>query len=95
MISDCYLTNQSKVDWTGLGEVIRSLNEIVERAPTSGFITRLYSPADEDRIGADDRVFYTRDNARRLDTYRQLIDSVPEQLRSLLLGPLLSEASVH
>ncbi|MHB8263119.1 MAG: DNA adenine methylase [Acidimicrobiales bacterium] len=95
VISECYLTNRSEVDWAGLSEVVCSLNEIAERAPIPGFIEHLYSPADEDKISAADRVFYTRDNARRLDTYRQLIDSVPEQQRKLLLGPLLSEASVH
>jgi adenine-specific DNA-methyltransferase len=40
-------------------------------------------------------VFYTTANARRLDNYRRLIETAPADLRDLLLGPLLSEASVH
>ena len=40
-------------------------------------------------------MFYTRDNARRLDNYRRMLAEAPEDLRDLLLGPLLSEASIH
>jgi adenine-specific DNA-methyltransferase len=40
-------------------------------------------------------VFYTKANARRLDNYRRLIDTAPPRMRDLLVGPLLSEASIH
>ena len=50
---------------------------------------------DENQITAEDRVFYTRDNARRLDNYRRMLPSVPSDLREMVLGPLLSEASIH
>jgi adenine-specific DNA-methyltransferase len=60
-----------------------------------GFIEELYAPKDENHIAAEDRVFYTRDNARRLDNYRRMLPSVPLDLREMVLGPLLSEASVH
>ena len=61
----------------------------------TGFIQELYSPQDEDAIGSADRVFYTIDNARRLDDYRRMIDGAPADLRDLLLAPLLHKASVH
>jgi adenine-specific DNA-methyltransferase len=60
-----------------------------------GFIEELYSPRDENCITCTDRVFYTKKNARRLDNYRRLIDTAPPEMRELLLGPLLSEASIH
>ncbi len=60
-----------------------------------GFIERLYAPRDDSHIGPDERVFYTRDNARRLDTYRVLIESEPADIQPWLLGPLLSAASIH
>ena len=60
-----------------------------------GFIEELYSPRDESRITRADRVFYTGRNARRLDNYRRLIDTAPLDMRDMLLGPLLSRASVH
>lgn len=95
LISECYLTNHSEVDWTTLRNVVQIFNEQASITSKSGFIERLYAPVDEGNITNTDRVFYTKENARRLDTYRQLIDTAPETLRPLLLGPLLSEASVH
>ena len=95
-ISRCYLRNRSTVDFTALGEVVADLNARAEQRPLPmGFIQALYSPQDEDAIGPDDRVFYTTDNARRLDDYRRMIDETPADMRTLLLAPLLHKASVH
>ena len=96
VIGRCFLRNRSAVDWQTLSEIVDELNRRVEagRLP-AGFIEELYAPGDEDRITRDDRVFYTRDNARRLDGYRRLIDTAPKDIRELLLAPLLSEASIH
>jgi adenine-specific DNA-methyltransferase len=92
----CYLRNSSEVDLAAIAEVVNELNAAVantRREP--GFIQRLYSPQDEDNITAGDRVFYTRENARRLDHFRQLIDGAPHEMREMLLGPLVAKASVH
>ncbi|MFH0910228.1 MAG: DNA adenine methylase, partial [Planctomycetota bacterium] len=92
----CYLRNRSSVDIAAISEVIDELNNRVQsdKLPP-GFIEELYSPKDERCITKDDRVFYTKSNARRLDNYRRLIDTVPCDIRDLLMGPLLSRASVH
>ena len=96
VLSRCYLRNKSSVDVVLLEEFTRELNSKVELAELPmGFIEELYAPKDEDQITESDRVFYTKENARRLDNYRRLIDTLPEEYRELLLGPLLSEASVH
>lgn len=96
VVSDCFLTNRSKIELDELGAIVSSINSTVDdwQGP-SGFIERLYAPADESNIQPGERVFYTPTNARRLDAYRQLIGAEDESLRHLLLGPLLSEASVH
>lgn len=92
----CFLRNRETVDWTTLKQLIDSLNQQVEANDFEpGFIEQLYAPRDETEITAEDRVFYTRENARRLDNYRRLLDTVPSDVRDLLLGPLLSRASVH
>ena len=76
--------------------MVQALNDRVQSSGLpSGFIEELYSPRDEANIRADDRVFYTPDNASRLDNYRRLIAGAASAYRDLLLGPLLSEASVH
>jgi adenine-specific DNA-methyltransferase len=95
-VSLCYLTNRSEVDRAELDAAVLRLNARVESADRpSGFLRRLYAPADEDAIELGERVFYTPENAARLDAYRQLLDEEPKALRRLLLAPLLSAASVH
>ena len=92
----CFLRNRSSVNLDHLRTLIDDLNDKVEQSGLPpGFIEELYSPRDEHNITAEDRVFYTRTNARRLDNYRRLLDGVDSAYRDLLLGPLLSEASVH
>jgi adenine-specific DNA-methyltransferase len=96
VIGRCYLHNRSTVDWPALEGTIAELNErVLSEDFPPGFIEELYAPRDENRITKDDRVFYTRENARRLDNYRRLIDDAPAGLRDLLLAPLLSKASIH
>lgn len=96
VIARCYLRNRSTIDLAAIGGVVADLNARVGGEPLArGFIEEMYSPRDEARITKEDRVFYTRSNARRLDNYRRLIDSVPCDMRDMLLGPLLSEASIH
>ncbi len=96
IIGRCYLANRSEVDVNLLRKIIDDINERVstERLPP-GFIEDLYSPGDEKHITKTDRVFYTKNNARRLDNFRRLIDEAPADMRDFLLGPLLSEASIH
>ncbi len=96
VIGRCYLRNRSTVDLGALSLAVTDLNaRVAARQWPRGFIEELYSPRDESSITAADRVVYTTANARRLDDYRRLIDTVPGDLRDLLLAPLLSEASIH
>lgn len=92
----CYLRNRSTVDSAAISRIVADLNDRVMTEPLPlGFIEKMYSPRDESHITKEDRVFYTRSNARRLDNYRRLIDAVPCDLQDMLLGPLLSKASIH
>lgn len=96
VISECFLTNADEVDHAALAAKVAAINRIVESGyVASGFISEHYAPADDACIEPGERVFYTCENARRLDAYVELIHAEPEPLRTLLLGPLLSEASVH
>ena len=97
IIGRCFLANRSEVNREMLRAYVEELNERVatEELPT-GFIEEMYSPRDERLITKEDRVFYTKSNARRIDNYRRLIDrTVPGGLRDFFLAPLLSEASIH
>jgi adenine-specific DNA-methyltransferase len=96
VISDCYLTNADEIDHALLGQTVDEINQLVESGyRTDGFIAEHYAPSDDNQIAPGERVFYTSENARRLDAYIHLIHGLDEPLRTLLLGPLLSAASVH
>lgn len=95
VISRCYLSNRSDIDMRCLSNIILEMNSKVDNDFPKGFIEKLYSPKDESHITKDDRLFYTKHNARRLDNYRRLINEYPTEFKNLLLGPLLSKASIH
>ncbi len=96
VIGRCYLRNRSTVDVQAIARVVADLNaKVSTESMPRGFIEELYAPQDESRIAREDRVFYTKANARRLDNYRRLIGTARPEMRDFLLGPLLSEASIH
>jgi adenine-specific DNA-methyltransferase len=96
VISECYLTNRGAAPIGSVAATIAALNRAVDARPAKpGFIRRLYAPRDPAAIDESDRVFYTPENADRLDSYRRLIEAEPLRLRPLLMGPLLSAASIH
>lgn len=96
VVSRCHLANRGDVDPGLLAALVDDLNDRAGRADApEGFIADLYAPRGDDAIAPEDRVFYTRRNARRLDAYRQLIAAAPAVYRDFLLGPLLSAASIH
>lgn len=93
-LARCYL--QPVGDAETLRGIINRCNREVDAGQLrAGFIADLYSPKSESRIQKTDRVFYTTDNAKRLDTFCQMIDDAPSCYRDCLLGPLLSKGSIH
>lgn len=96
VIGDCYLTDRQDVDISNLESLISKMNREAEKSPVlDGMFRRLYSPMDEENIKEGERVFYTPENAQRLDTYRTLLNDVDHRFWPFILGPLLSKASIH
>ncbi len=96
VVGQCYLSNRSAIDFDDLEQRRQQVvNQAKSHPDASGFIRRLYAPRNEDAITAEDRVFYTVDNAVRIDSLRQAIAAQPDEIQPLLLAPLLSAASVH
>jgi len=96
VIGECFMSNRAQVPAADLQRAVAELNdEVAAGGPPAGFISELYAPRDAADVRSGERVFYTPQNAYRLDAYRQLIGTRDRALRSLLLGPLLSAASVH
>jgi len=96
VISKAFLTNQIDIDLKELHRVIEEVNSLANANDRpGGFIAELYAPADDLDIRAGERVFYTTENAKKLDAYAQLIKKVKPEFQNLLYGPLLSAASIH
>ena len=95
VLNRCYLTNYSEVAPLYLEQLHRELLCTIEQQWTPGLIAELYAPQDDTNIRPGERAFYTRRNAIYLDTARQAIAELPEQLQHFFLAPLLCEASVH
>lgn len=76
VINSCYLTNKSDFDEASYDRLKAVIESECARRKIPGIITQNYAPADESNITKQDRVFYTRENALLIDTYRTLIDEV-------------------
>lgn len=94
VVNDCYLTNISYFNEDKYHYYLNYINDTLKHLKP-GIITDNYSPADEDNITIEDRVFYTRENAMIIDTIRNAIDNIETYYQKFFLAPLLYEASVH
>lgn len=97
-ISQCYLTYVDQVESEAIIEEIRKANEFVDSVPdcVEPWMQIHWTCRDEDCVSEQERLYYTLDNARRIDGYRYYIDKIcPPERRAFLMGPLLYEASVH
>ncbi|MBX2811942.1 MAG: DNA adenine methylase [Myxococcales bacterium] len=96
VVARCFLANRSSVDMGAVQDAVHRLNQRVStQYLPRGFISELYAPEDEHLIRSGERVFFTPENARRIDDYRRMIEGEDSSLRDFLLAPLLSAASVH
>lgn len=87
IVNTCYLSNPEEVENLELDRHYRRLLRYMETHESPGFITELYAPKNPNNITPDDRVFYTRRNALYLDTARQTINLLPEEVRPYFIAP--------
>lgn len=96
IINRAYLTNRGEMPYQKVEEAVARLNkQVINGGGPKGFIAEMYAPLNDQDIKSGERVFYTQENARRLDAFAQLIREEDDDIQELLLGPLLSAASVH
>lgn len=94
--NECYLSNPSEKVLAQVSAIIEDLNARADQGEVrTGFIQEMYAPRNDGNIQLGERVFYSADNARRLDFFAQEIAEVDPVIRPLVLAPLLSSASVH
>ena len=93
VLQSCFLQNKDTLDMTLLQEYIDTINKCENKV--EGILTTYYAPKDDTDIQEGERVFYTRENAIRIDTMRKNIDIIPEPYKTCCLAMLLIKASIH
>lgn len=94
-INKCYLTNKDSINLSKLKKWYDWLNKFLSKNENlkRGFISNLYCPKNDKKIRFGERVFFTSRNGRYIDSARKAINKIPEPYKTLLLAPLLYEAS--
>ena len=97
VINSCYLTNKSDYPEKICTELRNQIIDSCKKNKISGIISQNYSPKDDNNIQKGERVFYTKENALLIDTYRTLIDQIvtKDELKKFFLAPLITQASIH
>jgi adenine-specific DNA-methyltransferase len=95
LINECYLSNEDELDIYVLRDYYHEIIEELNKNLIKGIISELYAPEDDTNIKPNERAFYTSRNAMYIDTARQLIEKLPQEIQKYFLAPLLSEASIH
>lgn len=97
VINSCYLSNLNEYPKELCDEYRSRIELQCRKHKIEGVISKNYAPKDDNKIQKNERVFYTRENALLIDTYRNLIDEfvVEDELKKYFLAPLITEASIH
>lgn len=92
-INECYLTNSKSFNEKKYNlyknEIIKKMKDF-----NAGIIQELYAPKIDTDIKKGERVFYTTKNAKFIDSFRQAIETIPEDYKKFFIAPLLSECSI-
>ena len=97
-LNKCYLANINDVDKKRISILINQMNVLVDKEKSVDYtpwISKHWSPEDDENIKIDERVYFTEKNGKRIDKYRHLINQLAPTLRPFLLAPLLVKCSMH
>ena len=96
IINEVFLSNENELDRQEFSHYLNLINENIKIKKVPGIITKLYAPKDDNNIRANERVFYTHENAIYIDSFRYYVDEiVPDYLKKYFFALLLVEASIH
>lgn len=97
-LNSCFLSSPSKKTKEKIQTFITQANNYAENpySEYNAFISKYWCAPDEKNIKTTDRVYYTKENAIRIDKYRYFIKNfVEDTIQDYLLAILLIEASIH
>ncbi len=100
ILNYCFLSNISKDKFELISENIKNANIFVNNKIQEDvkivdpFISKHWAPSGV--IKSSDRVYFSEENAKRIDWYHYYIDNhVPEQIKYFLYGVLIVKSSIH
>jgi adenine-specific DNA-methyltransferase len=91
----CFLETPSLEQRERIDRHFLEMDKLCQNPTEIGFVSKLYSPKNTYAPTANERVFYTRENAMIIDTLLKYISGVNEDIRHYLLGPLIIKASIN
>lgn len=95
IINKAYLSNKSRIDWDKYDNYKQYVDSVLHSEEYhTGIVSKNYAPKDDNDIKYGERVFYTSENAKIIDTVRKLIDDFDEPHKTLFMAQLLTEASI-
>jgi len=92
-LNECYLATPDEDTLQKINAFIDKANSI-EETHQLGWISGQWAPTNS-IITQKDRVYFTYENGKRIDTIRNYIDTIPLEYRPFILAPLLVESSIH
>lgn len=95
ILLQCFLQTPNLEQRERLNLHFDAMDRLCQNPTEVGFISKLYSPKNTDNPTAEERVFYTRENAMIIDTLLKYIFTVDDDIRCYLLGPLIIKASIN
>lgn len=98
VINQCFLNNVKYLNDIELKNIFVKAQtdiNILMGSNYSDWVRSDYCPKNESNIKASERVFYTVRNGRYLDCCVKVLNAIKEPYRSLLWGPILSQASKY
>ena len=100
ILNFCYLSNISDISLKEINKLIEEANNFVQNRidnkeiPKIQFISKNWAPSGE--IKKTDRVYFTEENAKRIDWFHYFIENkVPIEYKYFLFGILLVKSSIH
>lgn len=93
----CYLSNPTQVDRNYINGIIDKANDFVDNSNEGyeKFVSKHWSFSETCKNKKEKRLYYSYENALRIDKYMHFIKSVHKSHRHYLLAPLLVQCSIH
>jgi adenine-specific DNA-methyltransferase len=94
---NCYVKQPTEAQKEKIAKHIERMNELAEKGPyVEGLMTNYYAPRDTENPKKGEVCFFTRENARIIDTMRTYVEKkVEDELTDWCLGPILVQAIIQ